>query len=198
MVLMWLFCSVLFPVSCFLSPDHRERPGGRRAPQCWCVPRCAAHGRGQVRRGAVLAHCFHTARVVPQSAQRDACPVLSCLVHWLVQCDVLFHAVLFGCPATATAVPFGVHGVVRLVVECRLSFPPHREGVHRGRCRASRSAPLPVSAVHSAQHTHVRTVGRWSEDSGDKGKRTSVQRMQTPLLPTLSAPSGDCHCTQGG
>ena len=188
MVFMWLFCSVL-------SPVHRERPGGRRAPQCWRVPRCAAHGRGQAHRGAVLAHCFHPARVVPHSAQRDACPVLSCLVHWLVRCDALFHAVLFGCPATATAVPvvpFGVHGVVRLVVECRLSFPPHREGVHRGRCRASRSAPLPVSAVHSAQHTHAGQWGGGVRTAGTRGRGQVPRGCKHPccsfsLLPLETA-----------
>lgn len=94
MVLMWLFYSVLFcSVSCFLFPVHRGRPGGRRAPQCWRVPRCAAHGRGQVCRGAVLAHCFRPARVVPHSAQRDTCPVLPCLVHWHV-CDAMSSSTL--------------------------------------------------------------------------------------------------------
>ena len=193
MVLMWLFCSVLF---CLLSTvsvqgvvEHRS------AGVCQGV----LHTDGDRRTVELCSHTASTQQESSHTPLRET-HVLSCLSSSTGTCAMR-------CPLPRCPPWLSCHRHRRPLrpLRCPRRRPPRRgvptvlpspQGrVHRGRCRARRSAPLPVSAVHSAQHTHVRTVGRWSEDSGDKGKRTSVQRMQTPLLPTLSAPSGDCHCT---
>ena len=146
--------------------------------------------------------CSHTASVQQDSSHNPLreTHVLSCLASSTDTCAM--RCPLPHCPLWLSC---HRHRRPRRPLRCPRRRPPRR-GVPtvlpspqgRGAQRAVQSKPVGTTAclgcAQRSAHTR-RAVGRWSEDSGDKGKRTSVQRMQTPLLPTLSAPSGDCHRT---
>ena len=189
MVLMWLFCSV----SCFLSTvsvqgvvEHRS------AGVCQGV----LHTDGD---RCAVELCSHTASVQQDSSHNPLreTHVLSCLASSTGSCAMR-------CPLPRCPLWLSCHRH-RRPLRCPRRRPPRR-GVPtvlpspqgRGAQRAVQSKLVGTTACLGwAQHSaHTRQdSGRWSEDSGDKGKRTSVQRMSTPLLSTLSALSGDCHCT---